>query len=278
MDLHLQDKVVVITGGAAGIGKGIAKSFAQEGACVTIFDLDALALEQTQAEFRDLGYKLETVCVDVCDYAGFERCIEEVFQKNKHLDVFVNNAGSGDSMPLMNCSVEEFQYVTNWNYTSLFVGTKAAAKWMQQCGGGVILNGASFNAIIPTAGKSVYSASKRAILTLSSGFAAELAKDNIRVVGYIPGFIVAGHAWEKLALMGPEKLEKEIVSHRLGRVEDIGDVVAFLASDHASYINGTYVEITGGKFAVQNPHWSFEKFVSPQELKNGIKQQEVFAK
>lgn len=270
MDLHLKGKIVVVTGAAAGIGKGIANSFVQEGAVVILLDRDEDALAKTKAEFFAQGYEVDTRSIDVCDYDAFEQCIYDVFYQFGRLDVLVNNAGGGDSMPLMQSSVEDFQYITDWNYTSLFVGTKSAAHCMQQCGGGVILNGSSFNAILPTAGKTAYSASKRAILTLSSGFAAELAKDNIRVVGYIPGFIVAGHAWEKLATMGKEKLEKEIISHRLGQIEDVGDVVAFLASDRASFINGTYVEITGGKFAVQNPNWAYEKFISPEDLKKDL--------
>ena len=270
MDLYLNEKIVVITGGAAGIGKGIASSFVKEGAKVILLDTDKQGLEKTKYEFNTNGYEVDTEVVDVCNFDIFAQCVYGIYEKYGSLDIFVNNAGGGDSMPLMQSTVKDFQYVMDWNFTSLFVGTQAAANCMKRCGGGVILNGSSFNAILPTAGKSVYSASKRAILTLTAGFAAELAKDNIRVVGYIPGFIVAGHAWEKLATMGKEKLEKEIICHRLGQVEDVGDVVAFLASDRASYINGTFVEITGGKYAVQNPNWAYEEFIKPEDLKKEI--------
>lgn len=258
MDLRLKDKVVAVTGGSNGIGKGIARSFAEEGAKVTLIARHLEKLQDVQKEFAELGYDVDIVSVDVCDSEAFTTAIQSIFKKNQRLDVFVNNAGGGESGPLIDCSVEKFREIMDLNLTSLFVGTQTAARCMKKCGGGVILNGSSFGGILPTAGKSVYAASKRAIMTLTTTFAAELAADHIRVVGYIPGFIIAGRAEDKLKTMGKEKLEAEIVSHRLGMPEDIGNVVAFLASDKASYINGTNIEITGGKWIVQNPMWSYQ--------------------
>jgi len=259
MDLHLKDKIVVVTGGSDGIGKGIARSFAEEGARVILLARTHSKLLAAQQEFAEAGYTVDIVSTDVCDSAAFEQSVEAIYEKYQGLDIFVNNAGGGESGPLIDCSVEKFKEIMDLNLTSLFVGTKAAAKCMKKCGGGVILNGSSFNAILPTAGKSVYSTSKRAILTLNTAFAAELASDHIRVVGYIPGLIAVGRAKDKLERMGKEKLEAEIVSHRLGQPEDVGNVVAFLASDRASYINGTNIEITGGKWIVQNPMWSYQE-------------------
>lgn len=258
MDLQLKDKIIAITGGSNGIGKGIAKSFAEEGAKVTLIARNLDKLKNVQKEFTDLGYNVEIISVDVCDSAAFIKAVQSIYEKYKRLDVFVNNAGGGESGPLISCSVEKFREIVDYNLTSLFVGTQAAARCMRKCGGGVILNGSSFGGILPTAGKSVYATSKRAIMTLTTTFAAELAADNIRVVGYIPGFIIAGRAEDKLKTMGKDRLESEIVSHRLGLPEDIGNVVAFLASDKASYINGTNIEITGGKWIVQNPMWSYQ--------------------
>lgn len=258
MDLHLKDKVVAVTGGSNGIGKGIARSFVEEGARVTLIARRLEKLRDAQKEFAELGYDVDIVSVDVCDSEAFAKAVQGIYEKNQCLDVFVNNAGGGESGPLIDCSVEKFREIMDLNLTSLFVGTQTAARCMKKCGGGVILNGSSFGGILPTAGKSVYAASKRAIMTLTTTFAAELAADNIRVVGYIPGFIIAGRAEDKLKTMGKEKLEAEIVSHRLGIPEDIGNVVAFLASDKASYINGTNLEITGGKWIVQNPMWSYQ--------------------
>lgn len=258
MDLHLEGKIVAVTGGSNGIGKGIAKSFVEEGAKVTLIARTLEKLKSTQEEFAKLGYDVDIVSVDVCDSDAFKQVVNNIYEKNGRLDIFVNNAGGGESGPLLDCSVEKFREIVDLNLTSLFVGTQSAAKCMKKCGGGVILNGSSFGGILPTAGKSVYAAGKRAIMTLTTTFAAELAADNIRVVGYIPGFIIAGRAEDKLKRMGREKLESEIVSRRLGEPEDIGNVVAFLASDRASYINGTNIEITGGKWIVQNPMWSYQ--------------------
>lgn len=258
MDLGLRDKVVIVTGGSNGIGKGIAKSFVKEGAQVTLIARGSERLEVTQREFTSMGYQVDIISVDVCDSEAFSRAIEGVYEKYGRLDVIVNNAGGGESGPLIECPVEKFKEIIDLNLTSLFVGCQTAARCMKKYGGGVILNGSSLGGLFPTAGKSVYAASKRAIMTLTTCFAAELAADNIRVVGYIPGFIIAGRAEDKLKTMGKEKLESEIVCHRLGQPEDIGNVVAFLASDKAAYINGNNIEITGGKWIVQNPMWSYQ--------------------
>ena len=144
---------------------------------------------RAQQEFAEAGYTVDIVSVDVCDSAAFEQSVEAIYEKYQGLDIFVNNAGGGESGPLIDCSVEKFKEIMDFNLTSLFVGTKAAAKCMKKCGGGVILNGSSFNAICQLPEKSVYSTSKRAILTLTTTFAAELASENIRVVGYIPGWL-----------------------------------------------------------------------------------------
>lgn len=194
----MKDKIVVVTGGSDGIGKGIARSFAEEGARVILLARTHSKLLAAQQEFAEAGYTVDIVSTDVCDSAAFEQSMEAIYEKYRGLDIFVNNAGGGESGPLIDCSVEKFKEIMDLNLTSLFVGTKAAAKCMKKCGGGVILNGSSFNAILPTAGKSVYSTSKRAILTLNTAFAAELASDHIRVVGYIPGLIAVGRAKNKL--------------------------------------------------------------------------------
>lgn len=257
LDLKLDDKVVIVTGGAAGIGKAVAKAFLQQGAIVAVCDKNAEKLQETRLEFAQQGYDLDCSVVDICDYQSFAAFVYDVYERYQRLDVFVNNAGGGYFKPLIDYTPEEFKLITDVNYTSVFVGTQLAAKCMKKQQGGVILNGSSFSALIPNAGKAVYSASKAAILNITRSFAAELAADHIRVVSYLPGLIIAGAAEEKIKRMG-DKLISEIASHRLGRPEDIANVLIFLASDYASYINGTQIEITGGKFCTQNPNWAFE--------------------
>ena len=155
MDLHLKDKVVAVTGGSNGIGKGIARSFVEEGARVTLIARRLEKLRDAQKEFAELGYDVDIVSVDVCDSEAFAKAVQGIYEKNQCLDVFVNNAGGGESGPLIDCSVEKFREIMDLNLTSLFVGTQTAARCMKKCGGGVILNGSSFGGILPTAGKSV---------------------------------------------------------------------------------------------------------------------------
>ena len=120
----------------------------------------------------------------------------------------------------------------------------------------MILNASSFSAVIPNAGRAPYSACKASVSSLTRTFAAELAKDHIRVIAYVPGMTVTEISAKNIELNGP-RLMKDIPMQRFGKPEDCAKLMVFLASDNADYINGTQIEVAGAKLCVQNPLYSY---------------------
>lgn len=258
MDMNLQGKTVVITGGGTGIGKAGALEFLKEGCNVCICGRRLEKLEQTKAEYAALGYDLMIRQADVTDYNAMAALADAVEAAYGQIDVWVNNAGSNHIKSLMDYDVEEFRDMTDAILVSVFSGSKIAAERMRKHGkGGVILNASSFSAVIPNAGRAPYSACKAGVSSLTRTFAAELAKDNIRVIAYVPGMTATEISAKNIELNGPA-LMKDIPMQRFGQAEDCAKLLVFLASDNASYINGTQIEVHGAKLCVQNPLYSYQ--------------------
>jgi 3-oxoacyl-[acyl-carrier protein] reductase len=214
-------------------------------------------LLETREEFQRMGYELMVRSVDVTDYDAIAGFADEVEQEYGRIDIWVNNAGSNQIKSLMDYDVEEFRGMTEKLLVSVFSGCKIAAQHMRRVGGGVILNASSFSALIPNAGRAPYSACKAAVSSLTRTFAAELAADHIRVIAYVPGVIATEISAKNIEKNG-ERLMRDIPMHRFGMPEDCARVMVFLASDQAGYVNGTQIEITGGKLCVQNSLYSYE--------------------
>lgn len=258
MEMGLTGKTVVITGGGTGIGKAAALEFLKEGCHVAVCGRRMEKLEQARAEYDALGYELMIRSVDVTDYGALAAFADEVAEAYGRIDVWVNNAGSNHIKSLMDYDVEEFRAMTDVILVSAFSGSKIAAEHMRkQGGGGVILNASSFSAVIPNAGRAPYSACKAGVSSLTRTFAAELAKDQIRVIAYVPGMTATEISAKNIELNGP-RLMRDIPMQRFGKAEDCAKLMVFLASDNASYINGTQIEVAGAKLCVQNPLYSYE--------------------
>ena len=258
MEMGLTGKTVVITGGGTGIGKAAALEFLKEGCHVAVCGRRMEKLEQARAEYAALGYELMIRSVDVTDYGALAAFANEVTETYGRIDVWVNNAGSNHIKSLMDYDVEEFRAMTDAILVSVFSGSKIAAEHMrEQGGGGVILNASSFSAVIPNAGRAPYSACKAGVSSLTRTFAAELAKDQIRVIAYVPGMTATEISAKNIELNGP-RLMRDIPMQRFGKAEDCAKLMFFLASDNASYINGTQIEVAGAKLCVQNPLYSYE--------------------
>lgn len=258
MEMGLKGKTVVITGGGTGIGKAAALEFLKEGCHVAVCGRRMEKLEQARAEHAALGYDLMIRSVDVTDYDALSVFANEVAEAYGRIDVWVNNAGSNHIKSLMDYDVEEFRAMTDVILVSVFSGSKIAAEHMRkQGGGGVILNASSFSAVIPNAGRAPYSACKAGVSSLTRTFAAELAKDQIRVIAYVPGMTATEISAKNIELNGP-RLMRDIPMQRFGKAEDCAKLMVFLASDNASYINGTQIEVAGAKLCVQNPLYSYE--------------------
>lgn len=258
MDLHLKDRVVVITGGTAGIGKAAAFSFAREGAKVAVVARNPERLEQLRKEAHQAGYTFYCEQNDVTDpgqMAEFARRVWEMFGR---IDIWVNNAGLAKNKDCTEFTLDDWNQIMDVNLKAVFFCSQIAAQYMKKQGFGVIINASSYASKIPHAEGSIYAASKAGVSSLTRTFAACLAPFGIRVVGYIPGMIQTEMSAGSIS-EHKDKYIKDISMHRLGTTEDMADPIVFLASDSAGYITGVDVEITGGKYAVQNCDYNWRQ-------------------
>jgi len=249
-EFDFKGKGIVITGASEGIGFETAKAFSKAGANVAICGRSAEKLEKAAAELKEYGTVVFADCCDVSDSAQFRAFGDKAAAALGSVDVFINNAGFMPSAKLIDMSEELWDKVIDTNLKSVFTGTKIAYEKMKDHGG-VIINAASYAAVIPSVGGSAYAAAKSGVVSLTRTYAAELAPYKIRVLGYIPGVIdtalnAANIAARADALLTPLALQK------FGEPEDVAKVILFMASDAADYMTGTCLEISGGKYAVQN--------------------------
>lgn len=258
MDMGLRGKVVVITGGSQGIGKAAALEFAKEGCQVCVCARRQERLDAAGAEFETQGFSLFTQQADVTRYDQLEAFADAVVAEYGRIDVWINNAGANQFKMILDYDYADLMRIVETNLISMIMGSKFAAERMKRTGGGVILSAASFAARDPIAGKAPYAACKSGVLTMTRAMAAEFAPYHIRVNAYIPGLIRTEISQPNIDRMG-EKLLQDIPLRRYGEPEDLAKALVFLASDAASgYVNGTALEISGGKRCVQNPWYAYE--------------------
>jgi 3-oxoacyl-[acyl-carrier protein] reductase len=249
--MRLKDKVSLITGGAAGIGKATAERFAEEGARVVIWDVDQNTGESVA---QDIGREAKFYRVDVADHASVGKGIKKVIDHWGRIDVVVNNAGilrdsllvkikEGELVKQM--SADDFDLVVEVNLKGVFNCTQAVAPVMIQQGGGVILNATSIVGIDGNLGQTNYVATKAGVIGMTKVWARELGRYNIRVNAVAPGFT----ATDILTSM-PDNVLAGMKAHtplrRLGRPLDIANAYLFLASEEASFITGTTLRVDGG--------------------------------
>jgi len=237
---RLENKVAIITGGAAGIGAATAEKFAQDGAKVVIWDLD-------EAKGKALAEKLNATFakVNTADYAQVEAAAKAVNDKFGRIDILINNAGITRDSSLKKMTVEQWQQVIDVNLTGIFYCTKIVSEYMLVNGWGRIINASSVVGLYGNFGQTNYVATKSAIIGMTKTLARELGKKGITVNAVAPGFI----ATEMVAAM-PENvldgMKAKIPLARLGDPMEIANVYAFLSSDEASYINGHTLSVDGG--------------------------------
>ena len=244
IETGLRDKVVIVTGGAAGIGKATARRFAQEGCRVASWDVKDAAPED--------GGMFQKV--DVANAAAVQAAVEEVTGRWGAIHVLVNNAGilrDGQLVKVKEGAVagvmsdEQFDAVIGVNLRGVFTCTRAVTPVMIRGGGGVILNASSVVGLYGNFGQTNYVASKAGVIGMTRVWARELGKHGIRVNAVAPGFI----ATEMVQSM-PEKILQALVSHtplgRMGQPEDIANAYLWLASDGASFVSGAVISVDGG--------------------------------
>ena len=252
-------KVVIITGGALGIGQATAWEFAKEGATVAIADVDREAGEATVAEVERLGGEGLMLEADVSDSADCSRVVETTVERFGGVNILFNNVGI--QPPASYTNVEDtpesmWDRIIGVNLKSCFLMSKYAIPEMRKRGGGVIINTASVQGLQSQPLVPPYAASKGGILSLTRQMSLDYAKDNIRVLAVCPGSIDTPMLRAAAGVMGGDP--DEIVgqwgaAHPIGRVgtgQDIANAVLFLASDKASFMTGENVNVDGGYMAL----------------------------
>lgn len=251
MDLQLSGKVVAITGGATGIGRAIAMEFLKEGACVAVCGRSTDKLDKFICETERFAGNVFCSRADVTDEAAMEKFADAAVQKFGRLDIWINNAGIGINKPLLDYTLDDYDAVMNVNLKAVFICSRIAARRMMPRKKGVIISASSWTSKIPHADGAIYAASKAGVSSLTKSMAANFAPYNIRVLSYLPGMIETDISKAEVDLYR-DNYVRNIAMRRLGTPEDLAKPVVFLASDAAGYITGVDVEISGGKFAVQN--------------------------
>jgi 3-oxoacyl-[acyl-carrier protein] reductase len=241
--LKFDQKVVLITGGAQGIGKQTAKMFLQEGASVVICDYDEAA---GKAALEELSHeKLDFFKVNVTESAQIEEMVQAIVQKHGKIDILINNAGITLDGFLTKMDDAAWERVISVNLSGVFKCTKAVAPFMVKQGSGVILNASSVVGIYGNIGQTNYAATKAGVIGLTKSWAKEFGPKGIRVNAVAPGFIETG-----MTAAVPEKvlnfMKEKTPLKRLGKPEDIAAAYLFLASEDATYINGTVLSVDGG--------------------------------
>ena len=257
MDLGLKNKVAVVTGGTLGIGLATALVLAREGMQVVVCGRSRQKLDDAVAKAAAEGLTLYGRTADVTDGAGFDDFARWVMETFGRVDLLVNNAGRGSPGAALSLEREVWQNVLDTNLTSVWNCSKTLAPFMKQGGGGVIVNISSISGRIAYTHQGAYPVAKAGINALTRVMASELAADHIRVVAVAPGFTETEMLKNKYG--DTSFLTDNTILHRLAKPEEIGQLVAFLASDLAGYITAEVIEISGGAFRVRDPGWSWEK-------------------
>lgn len=242
----LKGKVAVITGGTRGIGLAIAKKFLANGATVIVWGSRQETVDKALAQLRGENpeWKVDGQAPSLKSSEQISAALAEVKEKYGKLDVFVNNAGISARERLYEYKEEDFEKILDLNVSSVFRCAKAAASIMKEQGGGAILNTSSMVSIYGQPSGVGYPASKFAVNGITKSLARELGKDNIRVNAVAPG-IIRTEMMEAVPKEMIEPLIRSIPLGRIGEPEDIANAFVFLASDMASYITGTVLQVDG---------------------------------
>ena len=240
------NKVAFITGATRGIGRQIAITLAKEGFDIAInYRKENEDLIETKKLVETQNVKCFTVQGDVSSFEDSEKMVKDIIEEFNHIDILVNNAGITKDMLLMRMKKEDFESVIDVNLVGTFNITKNVIPYMMKNRSGRIINVSSVVGISGNAGQTNYSASKAGIIGFTKSLAKEVGSRNILVNAVAPGFIET-QMTDVLKEEVKEEISKTIPLKRMGTVEDVANVVKFLASKDSSYITGQVINIDGG--------------------------------
>lgn len=246
MQIRLDERIALVTGGSRGIGRAIALSLASTGATVIVnYRGNQAAADETVSAIESAGGKAVAIQADVANAEDVDRLFKEVMDRFGRIDVLVNNAGITRDTLMLRMKDEDWDAVMDTNLRGLFLCTRAALRPMTRARWGRIINITSVVGLMGNAGQANYAAAKAGIIGFSKSVAREIGSRSITVNAVAPGFIDT----ELTAVLGPETREaliKQIPLGRLGTPDDVASLVTFLASEQAAYITGQTFNTDGG--------------------------------
>jgi len=252
MELGIAGKVIVVTGGGSGHGATMAEALAREGAVVAVADLDGESARMVCERIASSGGRCAAYQIDITHPEVVETMMQDVAHRFGALDVLVNNACAPiRRVPFSQMDLAEWLRVIEVNLTGTFICSQSAARIMLKQKAGRMINISSFSANVPAAGFAAYSASKAGIEALSRTVAGELGKSGISTVFVRPGVMETERTKPQHEGAVGERMRAPIAIDRFGTSGELANLIVFLASDAASYINGGPIPIDGGKYAIQ---------------------------
>ena len=250
--INFKNKIVVISGGGTGIGLEIARSFLKSKARVIILgrrkDILQKGIEQLTNELNIPKDKVMSFVCDMSKEDSLEKTFKEIKLIFKKIDVLVNNSSTWSLGKVSELNIKDIDYHFDNIFKSVVLGTKFSLDLFDN--NGAIINIGSFSGVLPMKSGSIYSALKSAVMTFTRSSAQELGSKGIRVNCIIPG-VIRTPMTSKYIDDNFEKIIKPIALNRIGNARDIANVVLFLSSDYSSYITGTSLEVSGGKYLTQ---------------------------
>ncbi len=244
---NFKGKKIIVTGAGSGIGKAIAKRFAEFGGYIAVCDIDANAARQVAREIEILGAKALPYQVDCANYQEVEAVTDKIALDFDGIEILINNAGITRDSLLLRMKEEDFDRVLAVNLKGVFNFTRSVLKYLLKEKWGRIINIASVVGEMGNPGQSNYSAAKAGIIGFTKSVAKEVGARNITVNVVSPGFIITPMT-ESLPPEIKERYIKSIPLRRAGEPVEVANLCLFLASDYASYITAQVIRIDGGMF------------------------------